>query len=172
MISKDELDIITIQLGRAPVGALEVMARDSENQPAVLKVDPFPNKKPFPSLYWLTSPILHKAIADIERTAWIKEFENEIIPNNEDFLARIQNDNQLYRDLRWALFKSLHDENLVEEKYLKVLRETGIGGIQNFTRVRCLHMHYAFHVVHGGLVGEELDRQYDLKSLLYHPSKG
>ncbi|MBH47220.1 MAG: hypothetical protein CME71_03515 [Halobacteriovorax sp.] len=169
MISKDEFDIITMQLGRAPVGALEVMARDCEHQPAVLKVDPFPNNRPFPSLYWLTSPILHKAIADIERTAWIKDFENEIIPNNEDFLSRIQNDNELYRDLRWALFKSLHDENSIEEKYLKVIRETGIGGIQNFKRVRCLHMHYAFHVVHGGLVGEELDKQYDLKSLLYNP---
>tara|TARA_R110000868_G_scaffold72133_3_gene210382 strand:+ start:1168 stop:1683 length:516 start_codon:yes stop_codon:yes gene_type:complete len=166
MISKEDFDIITKQLGRAPVGALEVMAKDCEGQPAVLKVDPFPNKKPFPSLYWLTSPLLHKAIADIERTAWIKDFENNILPEDEDLMLRLKADNELYRDLRWALFKSLHDEASIDEKYLKVLRETGIGGIQNFSRVRCLHMHYAFHIVHGGLVGEQLDLQYDLKSLV------
>lgn len=167
MITPEDFDIITKQLGRKPIGALEVMVKDRDNNPAVLLVDPLPKGKPFPSMYWLTSPLIHKAIAEIESTAWIKDFENNILPNDSALALRLRQDNEKYRDLRWQLFNKLHPQSSVEESYLKVLRETGVGGIQNFSRVRCLHMHYAYHLVHGGVVGEELDKQFDLRSLIF-----
>lgn len=164
MLSARDFEIVTEQLGRPPVGALEVVARDGKGAPAVILVDPLADGKPFPSLYWLTGPRLHKAISDIERTAWIKDLELSILPQNRDLLARLRQDNENYRDQRWQLFNQLHPQHDLSESYLKVIRESGIGGIQNFARVRCLHMHYAYHLAKGGVVGEMLDEHFDLKS--------
>lgn len=166
MISIDDFKIVTTQLGRKPIGVLEVMVRDHAGAPAVIKVDPLADGKPFPSLYWLTGPKLHKAIADIESTAWIKNLENVVFPGEEKLMARLKRDNENYRDLRWQLFQSLHSTSELSEGYLKVIRDTGIGGIQNFSRVRCLHMHYAYHLVHGGVVGELLDNEFSLHDVL------
>jgi len=166
MISDHDFSIITTQLGRKPIGSLEVCVRDQVGEPVVIKVDPLAEGKPFPSLYWLTGPKMHKAIADIERTAWIKDLENKILPNDEVLLERLKQDNENYRDLRWKLFNQLHPKHDLSESYLKVIRDSGIGGIQDFSRVRCLHMHYAYHLVHGGVVGELLDKEFSLKSVL------
>ncbi len=170
MITKEQFDLITKQLGRSPIGALEVVALDRDGQPAVLKVDPLADGKPFPSMYWLTSPLLHKAISHIESSAWIKEFENVTLPENQNYKDRLKKDNENYRKMRWELFLSLHDEAGVNEGFIKVIKNTGIGGIQSFDRVRCLHMHYAYHLVHGGLVGELLDNEFNLSQLAYNQS--
>tara|TARA_R110002049_G_scaffold84501_5_gene215019 strand:- start:464 stop:979 length:516 start_codon:yes stop_codon:yes gene_type:complete len=167
MISKEQIAIISEQLGRTPIGALEVVTLDRDKQPAVLKVDPLADGKPFPSMYWLTSPLLHKAISHIESTAWIKEFENITLPQNEEYKNRLKADNENYRKLRWDLFQTLHRSEEVSPAFVKVIKESGIGGIQSFDRVRCLHMHYAYHLVHGGLVGELLDKQFNLGELVY-----
>lgn len=171
MITHKQIDIITEQLGRRPVGALQVMAFDKEHNPAVLKVDPLADGKPFPSMYWLTSPLIHKAISNIERTAWIKDFENNILPNDSLLCAKLRADNENYKKLRWQLFLSLHSEDGIDESFIKVIKNSGIGGIQDFNRVRCLHMHYAYHIVHGGLVGELLDKQFKINELVYDSSK-
>lgn len=166
MIALNDFEIVTKQLGRKPIGALEVSIRFASGDPAVIKVDPMAGGKPFPSLYWLTGPKLHKAIADIERTAWIKNLENNILPNDTELMAKLVRDNENYRDLRMQLFNELHPNHELGENFLKVIRETGIGGIQDFKRVRCLHMHYAYHLVHGGTVGQLLDNEFNLKSVL------
>jgi uncharacterized protein len=166
MLSSQDFEIVTKQLGRRPIGALEVSVRDQLGQAVVIMVDPLAEGKPFPSLYWLSCPKMHKAIADIERTAWIKNLENNVLPGSSDLKRRLQEDNKNYRDQRWELFLKLHPNHRLKESYLKVIRESGIGGIQKFDRVRCLHMHYAYHLVHGGVVGELLDQEFDLKSNL------
>ena len=40
----------------------------------------------------------------------------------------------------------------------EVLSHTGIGGIADFTRIRCLHTWYAAHLVVPNTVGELLDQ--------------
>jgi len=168
MLSEKDFEIVTKQLGRKPIGALEVTARDASSEPVVIKVDPLAEGKPFPSMYWLTGPRVHKAIADVERTAWIKDLEHRIIPEAAEMLARLKNDNERYREMRWQLFQELHGNENIQESYLKVIRESGIGGIQDFSRVRCLHMHYAFHLAHGGLVGELLDKEFNIKAFMHN----
>lgn len=168
MLSAQDFEIVTKQLGRKPIGALEVTTRDSQGEPVVIKVDPLAEGKPFPSMYWLTGLRVHKAIADVERTAWIKDLELRIIPESTEMLARLKADNERYRDMRWQLYQELHQDDQVQESFLKVIRESGIGGIQDFSRVRCLHMHYAFHLAHGGLVGELLDKEFNIKALLHN----
>ena len=168
MLSAQDFEIVTKQLGRKPIGALEVTTRDAQGDPVVIKVDPLAEGKPFPSMYWLTGPRVHKAIADVERTAWIKDLELRIIPESSEMLARLKADNERYRDMRWQLYQELHQDDQVQESFLKVIRESGIGGIQDFSRVRCLHMHYAFHLAHGGLVGELLDKEFNIKALLHN----
>ena len=121
MISKEQIAIISEQLGRTPIGALEVVTLDRDKQPAVLKVDPLADGKPFPSMYWLTSPLLHKAISHIESTAWIKEFENITLPQNEECKNRLKADNENYRKLRWDLFQTLHRSEEVSPAFVKVI---------------------------------------------------
>ena len=48
------------------------------------------------------------------------------------------------------------------ETYLKTLKVSGIGGISDFTQIKCLHLQYAFHLAMGGSVGRYLDEHFQL----------
>lgn len=49
--------------------------------------------------------------------------------------------------------------NSLPENMIKKLKETGVGGIENFSSVKCLHLHYASYLVgENNPVGGIVDR--------------
>ncbi len=147
-----DLSIITEQLGRTPTGALEVIAREKSGQPTVIKVSPLTNEIPFPTLYWLTCPKLKKKISHLEKKGLINQWEKD-----KKFIEKLKEDHQRYQSMRMSLLKELYSEwKKLPESKLKILRDTGIGGIRNFAHVKCLHLHYAHFLADNNIVGERV----------------
>lgn len=174
--SPADLEIINQQLGRAPEGIYEIPVREISNgRPAVLKVWPIVRKNPFPNLYWLSHPELVRAISHLESTGLIKELEDEILPANNSMHEKLKLAHSSYRDLRQQelqrYLKEVSPDSTLElnSSQLESLANRGIGGVQDFSRVRCLHMHYAHHLAHPGVnpIGEYLDKHFELMPQKY-----
>ena len=164
-LSDVDLELIEKQLGRTPRGIVEVSSRSTSGVPLVLKMRSWVGSAPFPTLFWLSSKDLHKAINTIETSGYVKALELRI-QNDENFKQELLGDQQRY--------KALRDKNLLEEDRLALaqagLLDTfagfGIGGIKQWDKVRCLHMHYAYHLVEGCMVGRILDEEFALNKLV------
>ena len=70
-----KLGVIQQQLGRSPRGLKGIAASSPNSVPLVLKMRPLVDDKPFPTLYWLSSRDLHKAISQIEMIGTVKLLE-------------------------------------------------------------------------------------------------
>ncbi len=165
-ISNEDLEIITQQLGRVPEGVQEIPIRGKDGRPVVIRVRSMVRGKPFPNLYWLTDPILKKEIDKLEASGIIKNLENVILKEDESFKDQLIQDHKNYIKLRLIHMKDEEDVENIKPEYLEALKSKGIGGLSDYTRVRCLHMHYAHYLVSGNSVGEWLENNYSLRNFL------
>ncbi|TNF31864.1 MAG: DUF501 domain-containing protein [Deltaproteobacteria bacterium] len=165
-ISNEDLNTITQQLGREPEGVQEIPIRGKDGRPVVIRVRSMVRGKPFPNLFWLTDPILKKEIDKVEATGLIKNLENEILKADEDFKNRLIQDHINYIELRLKYMQEEEDLKDLRPEYLEALKTKGIGGLSDYSRVRCLHMHFAHYLVSGNSVGEWLENRFSLKEYL------
>ena len=167
-VSKEDLEIITKQLGRSPAGICKIMLRDAKNRPVVLKVLPMVRNKPFPSLYWLSHQKLSHEISHLEAQGLIKKLEQDIIPNDETFASQLKAANEEYAKKRYQELTKIENWENLPPSYIESIKSKGVGGLGDFSRVRCLHMHYAHHLVATNPVGQYLDQHFPQlkKSLL------
>ena len=61
-----QLTIIEQQLGRPPRGLVGIAHQTADGIPVVLQMRSLVDDQPFPTLYWLCSRDLHRALAQIE----------------------------------------------------------------------------------------------------------
>ena len=163
-ISDSQLAIIEQQIGRAPNGLLDIAYATDQGVPVILRMAPIVDDKPFPTLYWLCSKDLHKAIAKLETQGLVKELEQRL-QDDSDFMAAYQANQQAYVAKRWANCTS-EDKTLLEAKgFAKLFDSYGIGGLRDWQQIRCLHMHYAHHLVDSNVIGQWLDDHYQLNQL-------
>ncbi|MEM7577624.1 MAG: DUF501 domain-containing protein [Planctomycetota bacterium] len=98
--------------------------------------------EPFPTTYWLRDGDLHRAVADLERQGWIKRLEKRVA-GDEGFAAFLKADHARYAAARWAML-DLEQRTLVTRRgWVEALRDRGVGGVADFTKVKCLHAHVA-----------------------------
>lgn len=161
-----DLECIERQLGRRPRGLKAVLRYNSFGEPQIIRVSPVVEGKPFPSIYWLTCTRLKKGIDQIESQGFIKKIENEILPADSELLERYKKNHLSYIDDRMQFLKEDGLENTLTDHLKESLMNRGIGGIQDFSKVRCLHMHYAHHLVKENVIGELIDEFFDLKNYL------
>ncbi|WP_235625089.1 DUF501 domain-containing protein, partial [Mycobacteroides abscessus] len=84
MISDDDIAAVTAQLGRAPRGMLEVSYRCPNGEPAVVKTAPrLPDGTPFPTLYYLTHPVLTAAASRLESGGLMREMTERLAVDEE-----------------------------------------------------------------------------------------
>ena len=81
----------------------------------------------------------------LEETGLVDRLENEIIPADAALQRRLVDDHVKYIKQRLHLMEN----HSVSDSTLRNLTSRGVGGSQNFFHVRCLHMHWAFHLVNG-----------------------
>lgn len=165
-VSQEDWLIVKELLGREPEGLREVMVRNDQGVPAVVRVASMNRTKPFPNMYWLTDKKICKAIDQIESTGFVKTLENEIIPQDPELQQQLIKDHQNYIDKRWKYFEQEFDLNEISDLYKNALKTKGIGGLMKYTRVRCLHMHFAHYLVDGNAIGHLIDEKFELKKLL------
>ena len=150
--------IITSQIGRDARGVIGIPRRCVYGYPQVATVYPLLDGKPFPTLYWLTCPLLHREIAALEADGMIGQIEQEIAASPE-LSEQVTRAHRSYIEERRHLLPRQDLAYLEENGMLPALMERGIGGIADFTRIKCLHLHVAHALVAQNPVGKiVLDR--------------
>src|SRR3712207_4886994 len=68
-------------LGRAPRGRYEVVVRDPDGDPVVVRNHPLlDDGTPMPTLYWLVGPSANLAVSRLESVGGVRAAESEIDP--------------------------------------------------------------------------------------------
>ncbi len=162
-ISPEALHRIRQQLGREPRGIVRI-AVERSGIPLVLQMRSLVDDKPFPTLYWLSSKSLYKAIAQIETDGYVKALEQQL-QQDEALRQRLLADQQAYVDQRWQLMDPDDRQRIDQRGFTELFHRYGIGGITQWDKVRCLHMHYAHHLVAGNVIGGLMDQVFQLDAL-------
>lgn len=164
-ISLTDQAVIRQQIGREPQGIVAIAARAKNGVPLVLQMRSIVDSKPFPTLYWLCSKDLSKAIGSIETQGWVKEIEQRI-EEDEKLRNRFLENQRQYVAKRQSEMTA-EDQKIIEQRgFNDMFKRYGIGGISQWHKVRCLHMQYAHHLVDTNVIGEILDEEFELYKVL------
>jgi uncharacterized protein len=133
VVDPADLEAVERQLGRQPRGVLEIAYRCPNGEPAVVKTAPrLPDGTPFPTLYYLTHPVLTAAASRLESDGVMREMT-----------ARLAED----PDLAGA-YRRAHESYLAERDAVETLGTTFTGGGMP-DRVKCLHVLMAHSLAKG-----------------------
>lgn len=129
-ISQDTLDIIIQQLKFKPTNLLEVSYADpTDHHPVILKLYPLSVnetnkngkkerlKSPFPTLFWMSCPVLHAKICQLEVDGWVEKLNNKLwnSPESKQWLDIMENAHKQYAEERWALLSESDKEYVVSK---------------------------------------------------------
>lgn len=133
MVERADLEAVARQLGREPRGVLEIAYRCPNGEPGVVKTAPkLADGTPFPTLYYLTHPVLTAAAGRLESSGMMREMTE-----------RLQQDPDLA-----AAYRRAHDSYLAERDAIESLGiTTSAGGMPD--RVKCLHVLIAHSLAKG-----------------------
>lgn len=133
MVDPADLAAVGRQLGREPRGVLEIAYRCPNGEPAVVKTAPkLPDGTPFPTLYYLTHPVLTAAASRLESSGLMAQMTE-----------RLRHDPELA-----AAYRAAHESFLAERDAIEPLGTTFSGGGMP-DRVKCLHVVMAHALAKG-----------------------
>lgn len=133
MVDPADIEAVARQLGRRPRGVLAIAYRCPNGEPGVIKTAPrLPDGTPFPTLYYLTHPVLVAAVGRLESSGLMKEMSARLVA--ESGLARA--------------FRRAHDSYLAERDAIEPLGTSFSGGGMP-DRVKCLHVLVAHSLAKG-----------------------
>ncbi len=165
MLDPKDFQAVAWQLGRPPTGAFAVACRCPYGYPQVVLTHPLHRHGDgfvvFPTLFWLTCPFLEAEVARLESAGAVKRFE-DLLAGDPPLARSYAQAHEAYRAERWALLSPEDREFLRKVNALGRL-ETGIAGLGNPRRVKCLHAQLAHFLARGqnpigGAVAAELPR--------------
>ena len=146
--------IITRQLGRRPRPVTGVRRRGRYGYPQVAATAPVSRRGErwdiFPTVYWLTCPLLARAISRLEAQGWILRYE-ERLAQEPAFAAAMDAAHKAAARDRLRRVPQELQERLEQEhpRQWRALSETGVAGIRSHTGVKCLHAHVADFIGRG-----------------------
>jgi hypothetical protein len=155
--TQEIIDQVADLLGRQPRGLEEIPVSRPDGAPMVIRVASLVDDKPFPTMFWLIDPELCYRIDRSEAAGTIKRLQ-AVIDADSALQDAMREDNRKYMALRDKLMSDETRQALQQLGFGDVLTQKGIGGIADFTRIRCLHTWYAAHLVEPNTVGKLLDQ--------------
>lgn len=124
---------VTALLGRSPAGAFEVVVRDGQGEPVVIRNGPLlADGTPMPTRYWLVGRAERTAVSRLEAAGGVRAAERAVDP------VELSSAHQRYADER--------DAALPPDHY-GPRPAGGVGGTR--VGVKCLHAHYAWFLAGG-----------------------
>ena len=157
--------IISEELGREPKGMQYVTAVDSQGRPLGVQVEALVDDKPFPTLYWLSSRLLVKELSHLEAAGVIKQLEARLL-EDEQLLSEYRKSHEDYIQRRWDAMSEATRQKVADLGFTAVFSRRGVGGIENWQQVRCLHTQYAHHLSGANAIGRLLDAEYGINQLI------
>jgi uncharacterized protein len=128
----DDVARVTALLGRQPQGAFEVVVRDADGEPVVIRNEPFlADGTPMPTRYWLVGRREVLAVSRLEAGGGVQRAEAEIDP------AALEDAHRRYAAERDASI----------DPSVEPAPTGGVGGTRQ--GIKCLHAHYAWFLAGG-----------------------
>ena len=129
----DDTAMVTALLGRVPLGAFEVVVRDGDGRPVVIRNAPLmADGTPMPTRFWLVDPDIRRKVSWLEAAGGVRAAEAAVDP------AELVGAHARYAAARDRELPAGHAGP----------RPTGgVGGTRK--GVKCLHAHYAWHLAGG-----------------------
>ena len=161
-LTAEDINYIEETLGRVPRGILAVSSRSPDGLPVALKMKCVVDKAPFPTHFWLCHALLIEKINVLESHRLVKPME-EMIEKDQTLANEFLADQRRYQQIRNAC---LTEDDIAHLSSIKILDQfkdkRGIGGIENFSKIRCLHMQMAHLVSDANVIGQWLQDKFDL----------
>jgi hypothetical protein len=148
-------------LGREPRGLEAVAAAHADGRPRVIRVASLVDDKPFPTLFWLVDPELNYRIDAEEAGGLIARLQARV-DSDLGLQQAMQRDHRDYIALRAGYLSAATRAQLEARGFTDALTRRGIGGIADFSRIRCLHTWYAAHLVVPNTIGRLLDEHWQV----------
>jgi hypothetical protein len=144
---------IASQIGRAPRGDVSIVRTCPHGYPQVLRVSPWLDGAPFPTLYWLSCPFLVRAIAALEAEGWVARLEDRL-GRDRELRAAFDCAQEEYVAERSRLAGQMQGLTTPNGRRLADLGGRGIGGIADRSRLKCLHLHTAHALAARNPIGD------------------
>src|SRR2546430_3779501 len=81
MAAPDDVAALTARLGREPQAEFDVVVRDADGAPVVVRNAPFTRDgTPMPTRYWLVDPDLNVRISRLEAAGAVRDAQAEVDP--------------------------------------------------------------------------------------------
>ena len=147
--------VLREQLGRPLRGEVKVVSRCPFGKPRVIGTPPLlPDGTPFPTLFWLTCPMLVKVVSRLESGNLRERLRKKL--EDGDFARRLERAEREYAEERERWAGSRAQREVVRELFADRL---GIGGTVR-GGMKCLHAHLAHYLAgFDNPVGEEVFRE-------------
>jgi hypothetical protein len=141
----DDVARVHALLGRPPQGAFEVVRRDEDGEPVVIRNAPFlDDGTPMPTRYWLVGAREVLAVSRLEAAGGVARAQAEVDP---DALAAAH-----------GRYAAERDASVAASGVTGPAPSGGVGGTAQ--GVKCLHAHYAWFLAGGDdPVGRWVERQ-------------
>jgi len=145
----DDREVVSRQLGRPPRAFSRVAVRCPWGLPAVTEQAPYDDTgAPFPTTYYLTCRHLVAAVSRIEAAGGVERWSETVTADTElsaDLVRASAEQRSVRRTLAAGRTGADGGASL----------ESGIGGSQNPSQLKCLHAHVAYALARPGyLLGE------------------
>lgn len=129
-IPEETIDIIIQQLKFKPTNLLEVGYSDPiDHHPVILKLYPLSVnetnkngrkeriKSPFPTLFWMSCPVLHAKICQLEVEGWVEKLNQKLwnSPESQTWLQQMKQAHEAYAAERWALLSDQDKEYIISK---------------------------------------------------------
>ncbi len=150
-------ELVTLLLGREPMGEFTVVVRRDDGSPVVLSNQPLLDTgRPMPTRFWLADSALNRAIGQLESTGAVNRAEREI---PAEAIAATHSAAESERDTH------------LSPDHSGPRPSGGVGGTR--MGVKCLHAHYA-NLLAGAqdVVGQWTHEQLCLMGQEFDPSQG
>ncbi|MGC9383149.1 MAG: DUF501 domain-containing protein [Kosmotogaceae bacterium] len=152
-----EKKMIEFQLERKIDNNFVTIKRCTWDFPQVIRSYPLKNNRPFPTIFWLTCPLLRKNVSRLEEKGMIKYFEKRL-KKEPEMKKRFLLAQEATKELRKTLLPEKIPYWIKEDLISK-----GIGGSKKYLTVKCLHLQLANFL--GGIdnpIGEEVWKSMDI----------
>ena len=149
----DDIRVLTAQLERSPRGLVGIAHRCGYGFPQVVAVYPIVDEKPFPTTYWLSCPFLLRHIGWMEAAGMIAVLEDRV-GEQPDLRRALERSHRAAIAVRRKLLSEKDLERLEREQQLAAVLSRGIGGIADWSRLKCLHLHVAYALAQSDPIGD------------------
>jgi hypothetical protein len=129
----DDVAVLTARLGREPLAEFDVVVRDADGAPVVIRNAPYTRDgTPMPTRYWLVDPELNLQVSRLEAAGGVRAAQAAVDP---DALRAAHARYAAERDTQ------------IPAGHAGPRPSGGVGGTR--TGVKCLHAHYAYLLAGG-----------------------